>query len=338
MKQLLFVFLWSTFTGFAQIGGETVFNFLNVSTSAHQTALGGKNLTLINDVNQAIWNPATINEEMSGQVNLNYLNFLTDINYYSTSYVHYVDRKIGSFHSNLTYVDYGKFIAATDDGVETGTFKAYDMSFSVGYAYNVPKTDIYVGSNLKLIQSKIEEYHSFAAAVDFGFIYYTNENPVSLALSIRNFGHQFVAFDDKTEKLPVEILIGASYKLENVPLKWHITLDNLQQWKVGNSNPTNTVTDINGNESIEKISFIDNAFRHIILGVELFPDKNFNLRVGYNYRKSKEFSLLNTRSFAGLTAGFGLKMNKIKLNYAFSKYHPISNTHTFSLNLYLNNN
>lgn len=338
MKKIVVIFLLKGFTIFAQVGGETIFNFLKVSTSAHQTALGGKNITLMNDINQPIWNPATINEDLSGQINFNYLNFLSDINYYSTSYAHYVDRTIGTFHSNITYVDYGKFISADEQGIETGTFKAYDLSVSIGYAYNFSKTNIYVGSNIKLIQSKIDIYNSLAAALDIGFIYYAEKNPLSIALSLRNLGYQIIAYDDKTEKLPFEILIGASYKLENVPLKWHFTIDNLQQWQVANSNPTQTITDINGNETVQKISFIDNTFRHFVLGAELFPDKNFNLRMGYNFRKSKEFSLLNTRSFAGLTAGFGLKMNKMKLNYAFSKYHPISNTHTFSLNLYLNNN
>lgn len=336
MKKTIFIFLLKGFSIFAQVGGESVFNFLNVSTSAHQTALGGKNITLINDINQPTWNPATINEEMSGQINFNYLNFLTDINYYSTSYAHYVDRRIGTFHANLTYVDYGKFISADEEGLETGTFKAYDMSWSVGYAYNFPKTNIYLGSNVKIIQSKIEQYSSLAAAIDIGLIYYKEENPLSLALSLRNFGHQFIAFDEVTEKLPFEILLGVSYKLKNVPLKWHITIDNLQQWQIANSNPSKTVIDINGNETVESISFVNNAFRHFIFGAELFSDKNFNIRLGYNFRKSNEFSLLNTRSFAGLTAGFGLKMNKIKLNYSFSKYHPVSNTHTFSLNLYLN--
>lgn len=338
MRKIVFIFLLKGFSVFAQVSGETIYNFLNVSTSAHQTALGGKNLTLINDINQPIWNPATINENMNGQINFNYLNFLSDISYYSTSYTHYIDRRIGSIHTNLTYVDYGKFIAADTEGIETGIFKAYDMNISVGYAYNFPKTDFYVGSNLKFIQSKIENYNSIAAAIDIGFIYYTENKPLTVALSIRNIGHQFIAFDEVTEKLPFEILLGASYKLKNVPLKWHITIDNLQQWQLAKSNPSNTLIDINGNETKESISFIDNAFRHVVLGAELFPDKNFNLRVGYNFRKSKEFSLLNTRTFAGLTAGFGLKMNKIKLNYAFSKYHPVSNTHTFSLNLYLKNN
>lgn len=336
MKYIILIFLLKGFTLFAQIGGESIFNFLNVTTSAHQTALGGKNITLINDINQPIWNPATINEEMSGQINFNYLNFLSDINYYSTSYAHYVDRRIGTFHSNITYVNYGKFIAADEAGIETGTFKAYDMSMSVGYAYNFPKQNLFVGSNLKIIQSKIENYNSMAFAMDIGLLYFSEASPLTLALAIRNIGHQFITYDEKIEKLPLEILIGASYQLENVPLKWHLTIDNLQQWNIANSNPTNTITDINGNQSVEKISVLDNAFRHIVIGAELFPDKNFNLRMGYNFRKSKEFSMLNTRTFSGLTAGFGLQMNKIKLNYAFSKYHPVSNTHTFSLNLYLN--
>lgn len=337
MKKIVFILLFKGFSIFAQFGGESVFNFLNVTTSAHQTALGGKNLTLIKDINQPIWNPATINEEMTGQINFNYLNFLSDINYYSTSYAHYVDRRIGIFHTNLTYVDYGKFIAANEEGLETGTFKAYDLSLAVGYAYNFPKTDFYVGSNLKIIHSKIEQYNSFAAALDIGFLYFSETKPLSLALSIRNFGNQFIAFDEKTEKLPFEILIGASYKLENVPLKWHLTIDNIQQWKIANSNPSNTTVDFNGNATVEKVSFLNNTFRHFIVGAELFPDKKFNLRMGYNFRKSKELSLLNTRTFAGLTAGFGIKMNKIKIDYAFSKYHPVTNTHTFSLNLYLNN-
>jgi hypothetical protein len=337
MRFLCFLTIFISCTLTAQVGGESVFNFLKVSTSAHQTALGGKNITLTEDINQPTWNPATVNEDLAGQINVNYLNFLADINYYSTSYVHYVDRRFGSIHGNLTYVNYGKFLGADENGMETGEFNAYDMSFSVGYAYNMPKLPFYIGSNLKLIQSKIDVYNSIAAALDIGFIYYEFDKPLSIAVSIRNLGFQLKSYTDRNEKLPFEILMGASYKLENVPLKWHLTVDNLQQWQVATSNPSNTITDINGNETTEQISFIDNAFRHLIVGAELFPDKNFNLRFGYNFRKSKEFSLLNTRSFAGLTAGFGLKMNKFKLNYAFSKYHPVSNTHTFSLNLQLNN-
>jgi len=50
---------------FSQIGGNSVYQFLNLVTSPRQAALGGKVLTIYdNDVNQAQFNPATINAEM----------------------------------------------------------------------------------------------------------------------------------------------------------------------------------------------------------------------------------------------------------------------------------
>ena len=41
----------------AQVGGESVFQFLNLTSSSRQVALGGEVLTLMDDVNQPIWNP-----------------------------------------------------------------------------------------------------------------------------------------------------------------------------------------------------------------------------------------------------------------------------------------
>jgi len=38
----------------AQVGGEEVYQFLNLSTSARQVALGGDVLTIVDDVNQPI--------------------------------------------------------------------------------------------------------------------------------------------------------------------------------------------------------------------------------------------------------------------------------------------
>jgi hypothetical protein len=56
---------------YAQVGGENVYQFLNLSTSARQIALGGEVLTLTDDVNQPIWNPSTINEDLDGKLTVN---------------------------------------------------------------------------------------------------------------------------------------------------------------------------------------------------------------------------------------------------------------------------
>jgi len=96
-------------------------------------------------------------------------------------------------------------------------------------------------------------------------------------------------------------------------------------------NPSNASSDLEGNITNENISFFTNAIRHLVIGAELFPDSPINLRAGYNFRRSSELKLQNARTFSGISFGFGIKMNKLRFNYAFSKYHAATNASTFSL-------
>jgi hypothetical protein len=320
-----------TFSTFSQVGGEQIFNFLNVPTSARQAALGGKVITLYDDVNQPIWNPSIINQEMDNKLSINYLNFLADINYGSVNFAHLFSKRFGTMHGGITFVDYGKFIGADENGVETGTFRSRDISVSLGYAYNIPWSDIYIGSNIKWITSTIENYTSSGVAFDFAILYYNYKKPYTFSAVLRNVGYQINAFDETKESLPFVIELGASYQLEDIPLKWHVTVDNLQKWNISVPNPSDIQTSIGGQSSNNKISFLDNATRHFSIGAEFFPKKKINLRFGYNFRRAKELKLTETRTFAGFSAGFGIKLGKMTFNYAYTKYHPASNTSTFSL-------
>ena len=78
---------------------------------------------------------------------------------------------------------------------------------------------------------------------------------------------------------------------------------------------------------------MNNALRHVVFGVELFPKSPVNVRLGYNFRKSQEYKLQNVRTFGGVSFGFGLKMKTLQLNYAYSKVHTASNISTFSLQI-----
>jgi len=336
MKFIYSLLFLVSVASFSQVGGESVYNFLNVPTSAHQAALGGKVLTLLDDVDQPLWNPSTINLEMDNLASVSYLNFLTDINYVSASFAHMINRNVGTIQAGIVYAGYGDFIEADEDGNETGTFKAFDMALSVGYSYEIPHSNFSVGANVKLINSVIQNYSSFGAAVDLGVIYKSHYKPYVFTLVARNLGYQITTFDGIQEKVPIEILLGASYRVENVPVRLYGTLDNLQKWNVAKPNPSNSVTDIDGTETEEEISFLDNTMRHFVLGAELFPEKGFNLRFGYNFRRAKELQLNDIRTFAGFSAGFGLKMGRFKLNYAYTKYHPAENSSTFSLLINLN--
>lgn len=334
LKTILFI-CFTTLTIQAQVGGETVFKFLNISTSARQTALGGKILTLIDDVNQPIWNPSVINESLDNQLAVNYSSYLTGINIGSVAFAKRINRRFGTLHGSIQYLNYGSLIESDDSGNITGSFSASDVALSIGYAVNLPWTNLYAGVNVKLISSTISSYFSTGIATDIGFLYQSPYQPFVLTLVVRNIGTQLKSFNGETEKLPFEVAIGGSYELENVPVKWYVTVDNLNQWNVSVSNPSNQVSDIEGNTTQESIFFLNNALRHFIVGVELFPKNAINLRLGYNFRKSQEYQLQNVRTFGGISFGFGLKMNNFKLNYAYSKVHTASNVSTFSLQINL---
>ena len=326
----IFFFFFSTST-FSQVGGETVFQFLNLSSSSRQIALGGEVLTLMDDVNQPIWNPSVINPELDRQLSINYTSYLAGISIGSASYAHVISRRFGTIHGSINYLNYGTLIEADENGNETGTFKASDIAVSVGYAFNLPWTNVYMGFNGKLINSTISNFTSNGIAGDIAVLYYSPYKPYSFTIVARNMGTQIQSFDGTNEKLPFKVAIGGSYKLKYVPLKWHLTLDNLQQWNLAVPNPSNQTSDLEGNVTEEKISFFTNAIRHIVVGAELFPESAINLRAGYNFRRASELKLQNSRSFSGLSFGIGIKMNKFRFNYAFSKFHSAASSSTFSL-------
>ncbi len=336
MKYWRFLVFFISLTSFSQVGGEHVYSFLNFTTSARQMALGGSVLTLSDDVNQAFWNPAAINNSIDNQFSFNYVNYLLEINYLSAAYAYTFNDHLNTFHTGITYLNYGTFIAADENGQETGTFKAYDLAFSIGYAYQIPHSDFYIGANAKIINSVIEQYSSFGIAGDFGILYFSKNRPYQFAAVIRNLGIQLSAYDQVKEPIPYQIQVGGSYRLEHVPIKIYGTLDNLQQWQLAYPNPSDSTTDLEGNSFENSPTFFDNVMRHVVVGAELFPDKGFSLRMGFNIQRAKELKLNNVRTFAGLSFGFGLKVKRIRLNYAFSKFHPVADSHSFSLGINLN--
>ena len=332
MKHLFGFLTFFYFTNFfAQVGGASVYQFLNLSSSARQIALGGETLTIMDDVNQPIWNPSVINSEMDNKISVNYSSFLAGVNIGSVSYAKTLSRRFGTLHASIKYLDYGSMIAANEFGVETGNFSANDSAISVGYAYSIPRSNIAIGANLKLINATISNFTSFGTAIDFAILYYSEFQPLSMSLVVRNLGTQLKSFNGVQEKMPLKVALGVSYRLQYVPIKWYGTLDNLQQWDISVANPSNQTVDLEGNVTKEDINFLNNMFRHIIVGAELFPDNLINIRAGYNFKRARELALQNVRTFSGVSLGFGVKMNKFKFNYAYSKFHAAANASTFSL-------
>ena len=296
-------------------------------SSPRQAALGGKIITNVDyDVTQGLYNPATINLEMDNQLALNYANYLGDISYGTAAYAYTIDRRVQTFHAGITYVNYGSFDGYDENGNSTGTFTGNETALSFGYAFQIGFSDFYAGANIKLISSKLEQYSSLGGALDFGLIYINEYLEFNASLAIRNLGTQFTTYAGLNEPLPFEIDLGFSQKLKNVPIRWHLTFENLQQWPIAAANPARVTTDLSGNQTQEEIGFLSQLIRHTLVGAELFPDRGFNIRLGYSFRRAEELRILEQRNFSGLSFGIGIKFNKLRFSYTHARYSSASNT------------
>ena len=328
-----FLLLFGAVT-YGQIGGQSVYQFLNLVTSPRQAALGGKIITIYDeDVNQANFNPATINMEMDNHLAMNYGNYFGEVTYGTASYAYTFDRHVQTFQAGINYINYGKFQGTDEIGNFTSEFTGSEIALSMGYSFMIPGVPIHFGTSAKLISSNLERYNSLGGAVDIGALFIDESNDVNWGLVVRNIGTQFTTYSGVNEKLPMEVVFGVSQEAENIPIRWHLTLENLQQWNIAFSNPARAVGSIDGGSTPEKVSVINNAMRHVIIGVELFPKKSFNLRIGYNFRRGEELSILEQRTFAGISLGFGLKFNNLKFNYSYSRYTLAGNTSLLGLTI-----
>jgi hypothetical protein len=333
-KGILYFALLSSVYVCAQLGGQSTYQFLNLVSSPRQAALGGKVLTNVDyDVSQGLYNPATINVAMDNQLAVNYSSYLGGISYGTAAYAYTWDRRVQTFHAGITYINYGTFEGYDEFGEKTQDFSGGEAALSFGYAFQIGYSDFYFGANAKLINSKLEQYSSFGVATDLGLLYLDEDIEFQATLVVRNLGTQITTYAGTYDSLPLEIDIGLSQTLENIPLRWHLTFENLQQWPIATANPARATTDLEGNQTQDEVGFLANVARHTILGAELFPDKGFNIRLGYNFRRAEELRILEQRSFSGLSVGFSVKLNRFRFSYTHARYTNASNPNFFGLQI-----
>ena len=338
MKRTLIVLIFFIVNNtFSQLAGESTYQFLNISTSPRQLALGGKTITNYDyDVSQAIYNPSVINSEMDNNFSLNFFNYFADITYGSAAYAYTLDNRGNTLHFGLSYINYGNFEGYNEIGDPTNDFTGNEAALSVGYANKFKDIPIYYGVNVKIITSKFEQYNSLGLASDIGFYYKNDKLLLDIGLVFRNIGTQIKSYDNVHEKLPFEVDLGISQLVENAPIRWHITLENIQKWPIGLSNPSRLIIDLDGNVNEEKVSFMNDLLRHVIIGAELFPKSIFNLQLGYSFRRGEELRIVDQKNFSGLSFGFGMKFNKLRFNYSHARYSSASNISFLGLQIDLN--
>lgn len=314
----------------AQRGGERIFEFVQLPTSARATALGGSQVAaLTNDYGLVGGNPAMLNESMNKTFIFQHNFHFDGIDNGYAGYARYFPGLKSMLHAGVHYASYGKFAAADEMGNITGEFKAHDLSIQAGIsrALNDRMT---AGVLLQYLQSSLETYNSNGLMLDAGITYKSEDGLTHYAFVLRGIGSQLSTYydGDVKGKMPVDLQFGFSKRLPHVPFRLSVLIHDINRWNLRYDSPLDEETSIGFGEEEprEKSKFgqdLDNAFRHVILGGEFLIGKNENLmlRFAYHHQRRKELSVVNLRSLAGFSGGIGINFKAFVLDYGFAVYH-----------------
>lgn len=298
---------------------SSVFNFLKLPTSSHAAALGGHNISIIeDDAALTFHNPALLSSVSDKTLNFNFMNYMQGSNAGSASFIK-TARERSTWGIGAQFAHYGSMKETTAANEILGTFSAIDMAVNGLYSYNF--NDRWAGGvTAKMVYSKYGEYSSFAMAVDLGLNYYNEEQDFSVSVVSSNLGGQIKALGEIREHLPFDLQAGFSIGMAHAPVRVSLTMTDITRWR----------SDYYYNPEKES-SFGKILLNHFVVGVDLLPTDYLYISAGFNIRRANEMKAAGSSHGAGLTVGTGVQLSRFKLGLAYGKYHVSAHSILFNL-------
>lgn len=300
----------------------SAFNTLRLPASSHAAALGGQNVTLIEDEPTAGWyNPALYANVSDLSAGLDFMTYAASSTWMGAHFV----KAFGERHTmavGAQYMNYGKMDETDEAGNTLGQFSAKDIVIGAGYSYLL--SDRWTGgANLKMMVSNLADYTALAAAVDVGVNYYDDENDLSVSASLQNIGTQLKAYHDgQRTHLPFTLALGFSKGMAHLPVRFHVTMTDVTRWK----SSYYVLPENKDKDKSDKVGFGKKALNHFVLGLDILPTDYLYLSVGYNFRRAYELKASGSSHLAGLSAGAGVNVKHFKFGVSYAKYHQASNS------------
>ena len=279
--------------------GTTAASFLKNAVGARAIGMGEAYAAVADDVNSIFWNPAGLNKISGSEITLMHAVWIEGVAY---DYVAYAQRlgELGSLGGAVNYLwmdEIEKRDAFT--GARTGgTFSSYDLAVTLAYANQIGA--IPLGINLRFIQCKIDDISASAFAADIGGKYKFTDS-LALGVVIQNLGTR-IKFDEEEYSLPFNVKIGSAYKVIEaltLALDVNFPIDN----------------DVNVHFGGEYVYAI-------------VSDMTVAGRVGY-----KSTTINDIDALSGLSLGLGYAWQGIALDYAWTPYGLLGDTHRISLSI-----
>lgn len=335
---LLFLLSCTYTTVWGQLtGGNNTYDFLELSSSARVSALGGYQIALVNnDVSLVLQNPALTNKAMHKHLAVNSAFYVADINFGYAGYAHHFDSIATTFAAGVQYINYGNFVQTDETAAILGQFSAGEYAVHVSAARQYKK--IRYGASLKFISSTLAGFNSVGLAADLGATYHSEEKRMTASLVLKNIGSQLTTYIDTREPLPFDIQLALSKRLKYLPFRFTVTAHHLHTWDIRYNDPALQTDDTffgeedNSSESF----FFDTFFRHIAFNGELYLGKALDIRAGYNHLRRQELSVANVGGMAGFSFGAGLHIKRINIDYGYAIYHLAGGVHHIGLGINFN--
>lgn len=285
---------------------QTGYNFLRLPVSSHAAALGGENITIIeDDISLVFHNPALLGSVRDKTFGLTFMTYMEGAVTAGAAYSQVVGSR-GTWGVSAQYMDYGSMKEVDADNIQTGEFSAKDIAIGGTFSYELSER-IVGGITARVVTSYIGDYNSWAMSVDLGLNYYDPDHEWSLSAVAKNLGGELKAYDEEYNKMPLNLQVGVTKRIMHGPLRLSVTATDLTHWDYDN-------------------------LHHLVAGLDIILSPQIYLAAGYNFRRADEMKIQSSEDddddshWAGLSFGAGLQLERFKLHVAYAKYHVSSSS------------
>ncbi len=317
-----FTFLWliGSSSVWAQYGGRSSFEFLNLPPHARLAAMGGVNVSHADkDINFLFSNPALTGDSLAGWASASYLFHVADIGQASFVYAHTFN-KIGTLAFGVQHISYGDIESYDATGAPAGQFRSGETALVIGKSHQV--SFFRLGANLKTVFSNLAGFRASAILVDLGGVFIHPDKDLTIGLAIKNFGFALSEFSETSAtSLPFDVQAGITFKPEHMPFRFSFTAYNLTR-------PGKVYDDPFDEENLKTL---EKVMSHINVGAEILLHPHVQVLAGYNFLRQKELKTEARGGGAGFTFGLAAKIKSLNLIFSRSRYGVGNANYTFTI-------
>ncbi|MEO0162766.1 MAG: hypothetical protein ABIL39_01365 [candidate division WOR-3 bacterium] len=255
---------------------------------------GGMGYALYGDGHNIYYNPAGVNLNHKSNYSFSYMNYI------GGTHFGYVGYESGTLGAGVRYFYSGKIKKTDALGQELGEFSTNFIDLNIGKGFKI--NHILLGAAGKIVYEQIDSLYSMGLGVDIGVLHLLDPSNIQVGLVLKHLGMSIKPFISQKELLPYEIDLGVIKKLNEGYLGFDVVKPGLM----------NLGLRIGGGYNLTKF---------------------FILRFSYNTLLSQIKTDTGLDFLAGLTVGFGIKKEKLNINYSYTPYFNLGQAHRLTIRI-----